>query len=114
MVFDTIASPTNVSLSPTPPGLFVDPERNSNGSPWFEFEFSDQGNSLKSRHDTGTVVLSALADIPRIDVTAHHDDLFRVLRARYLANDVRRIRIGFGVSGGAPGLAMTAGEFTVI
>src|SRR5205085_7524337 len=97
VILDRTTNPANISLSSSPAVLLVHPERDSNGASWLQPEFMDQRRRFQSGHDTCTVILSTLPDVPGIDVPTHDYDLFRVLGTGDFTDNVRRGCIGFGV-----------------
>ena len=68
--------------------LFVREQDDADRAGWLEAELRDRLQGLHHRDDTGTVVVRALADVPRIDVAADHDEFVGLLAAAQLADHV--------------------------
>ena len=74
--------------------FFVGPANGADGATRREAEFLEQADRLPGDDHATGVVHGALANVPRVDVAAHHHDLVGLLAAPQLAHHVMTLRVG--------------------
>jgi hypothetical protein len=77
-----------ILLSPLQSVLFVDPEDDANGALWTEAQRPQMIECVPRHKAPTTIVHGSCAEVPTINVAAHHDDLVRSFRPLPFDDDV--------------------------
>ena len=94
VILDLVADELAIGHAAASAVLLIHPEGHADGAARLKTELLHQRQRLQARDDRRAIVLRALSDVPRIDVAAHHHDLFGMLAAGNLADHVAAIGIG--------------------
>ena len=74
-VLFTVPTATSASTHFMPPLLTAHPSNQSHGAKRRQTRLLDQPQRVEGHHEAGTIVLSALTDVPGVCVAAKHDNL---------------------------------------
>ena len=88
MVHIIHSGPISIFLRAVQTELFVRPQHYANGSVMLVADLLQQVRHLHGMRTSRAIVLRPLAQIPRVNVTAHQHNLISLIRAFKICNDI--------------------------